>query len=123
MAKFPTYEEMSKEVAERALDEFLYMGKSLQEWMQIIASEDAISRQAVLDIAKSSKSNWIDNSVLFKRVNELPPVTPQPKIGHWQLKIDNTNHLVWECDNCKGLQANITNYCPDCGIKMEEVEK
>ena len=44
--------------------------------------EDAISRQAVLDIAKSSKLNWIDNSVLYKRVNELPPVTPQPKKGH-----------------------------------------
>ncbi len=42
-------------------------------------TEDAISRQAVLDIAKSSKSNWIDNSVLFKRVNELPTVNPQPK--------------------------------------------
>lgn len=45
--------------------------------------EDAISRQAVLDIAKSSRSNWIDNSVLFKRVNELPSVNPQPKMGHW----------------------------------------
>ena len=41
--------------------------------------EDCISRKAVLEIAKSSKSNWIDNSVLFKRVNELPPVTPKPK--------------------------------------------
>ena len=38
---------------------------------------DLISRQAVLDIAKSSKSNWIDNSVLFKRVNELPSVDPE----------------------------------------------
>lgn len=40
-------------------------------------------RQAVLDIAKSSKSNWIDNSVLFKRVNDLPPVTPELKMGRW----------------------------------------
>ena len=48
--------------------------------------EDAISRQAVLDIAKTSKSNWIDNSVLFKKVNNLPPVTPQPKIDTWSIK-------------------------------------
>jgi len=41
---------------------------------------DCISRQAVLDIAKASKSNWIDNSILFKRVNELPSVTPQEPI-------------------------------------------
>ena len=49
MAKFPTYEEMGKKVAEKALDEFLYDGKSIREWMQIIASEDAISRKAVLN--------------------------------------------------------------------------
>ena len=42
-----------------------------------IVCDDAISRQAVLNIAKSSKSNWIDNSVLFKRVNNLPSVTPK----------------------------------------------
>ena len=40
---------------------------------------DCISRQAVLDMAKSSKSNWIDNSVLFKRVSELPSVEPKSK--------------------------------------------
>ena len=49
MAEFPTYEEMAKNVAEKALDDFLYNGKSIREWMQIIASEDCISRQAVLD--------------------------------------------------------------------------
>lgn len=38
-------------------------------------SEDAISRNAMLEIEKASKSNW--NSVLFKNVNELPPVTRQ----------------------------------------------
>lgn len=49
----------------------------------ITESDDAMSRQAVLDIAKSSKSNWIDNSVLFKRVNELPSVTPKRERGEW----------------------------------------
>lgn len=52
MAKFPTYEEMGKKVAEKALDEFLHDGKSIREWMQIIASEDAISRQVVLSKIK-----------------------------------------------------------------------
>lgn len=36
---------------------------------------DAISRNAMLEIKKASKSNW--NSVLFKNVNELPSVTRQ----------------------------------------------
>ncbi len=37
--------------------------------------EDAISRNAMLEIEEASKSNW--NSVLFKNVNELPSVTRQ----------------------------------------------
>lgn len=49
MAKFPNYKEIGKEVAEKALDEFLYDGKSIREWIQIIASKDVISRQAVID--------------------------------------------------------------------------
>ena len=47
MAKFPTYEEMGKKVAEKALDEFLYDGKSIREWMQIIASKDAYNACSV----------------------------------------------------------------------------
>lgn len=38
-------------------------------------SDDAISRNAMLEIEKASKSNW--NSVLFKNVNESPHVARQ----------------------------------------------
>ena len=86
--------------------------------------ENAISRQAVLEIAKSSKSNWIDNSVLFKRVNELPSVYPQPKTGKWIRVTDKTGHFLgWQCDKC-GLQQRFnTNFCPDCGARMESEDK
>lgn len=86
--------------------------------------EDCISRQAVLDIAKSSKSNWIDNSVLFKRVNELSLVIPQPKTGKWILTIEDWNK--WTCSECgytKRTDIHIRlgyNYCPNCGAKMSE---
>lgn len=86
MAKFPTYEEMGKKVAEKALDEFLYDGKSIREWMQIIASEDAISRQAVLDVTWEEPSYTDALNVLTEvrdKVKALPPVNPQkPKTGH-----------------------------------------
>lgn len=38
-------------------------------------NRDEISKNAMLEIEKASKSNW--NSVLFKNVNELPSVTRQ----------------------------------------------
>ena len=84
MAKFPTYEEMGKKVAEKALDEFLYNGKSIREWMQIITSEDAVSRQAVDELSKElvhttrDKADFLCN--FWDRLQKLPSITPQLKI-------------------------------------------
>ena len=93
--------------------------------------DDCISRQAVLDIAKSSKSNWIDNSVLFKRVNELPSATPQPKVGHWikEKSLNGWDSHSYQCSVCGRsihLDTEIEtlddySYC-HCGAKMEEEE-
>lgn len=43
MAEFPTYEEMAKEVAEKALDEFTYKDKTLREWIEIIVAQDLLA--------------------------------------------------------------------------------
>lgn len=43
MAKLPTYEEMVKkmaEMAEEALDGYIYKGKTLREWVDIIAQKE-----------------------------------------------------------------------------------
>ena len=83
--------------------------------------DDCISRQAVLEIAKSSKSNWIDNSVLFKRVNELPPVMPQPKTAHW-IHFANSD----DCSVCgwsTGKYISPSNFCPNCGARMVEPQE
>ena len=37
MAKLPTYEEMGKKIAEEALDGYIYKGKTLREWVDILA--------------------------------------------------------------------------------------
>jgi hypothetical protein len=90
-----------------------------------IPCDDAISRQAVIEIAKSSKSNWIDNSVLFKRVNELPTVTPQSKTGHWIYKQYGSYPECgnWHCSECDKKDNNIPLYCPNCGAKMYEPQE
>lgn len=89
MAKFPTYEEMAKNIAKKALDEFLYDGKSIREWMQIIASKDCISRQQAIERLKLNFpiSDGADNSrdrhrymqalADIQAIRELPSVTPQ----------------------------------------------
>ena len=85
MAEFPTYEKMAKNVAEKVLDEILYDGRSIREWMQIIASEDCISRQAVLDACDQS-INIFDAT---DRIKELPSIKPKVK----------------ECEDCVSREA------------------
>lgn len=77
MAEFPKIEEMSKKVAEKALDEFLYKGKTIREWIEIIALADAISRQQV----KSDFADWFGYGYrynwFYKHLSNIPPVNPQ----------------------------------------------
>lgn len=117
-----------EEVAKKEVDNAKYSKLAIEALKQE-PCEDCISRQAVLDIAKSSKSNWIDNSVLFKRVNELSPVTPQPKMGHWvELGYLENDNYDFECSVCHHTDTHSktvkVNYCWNCGAKMEwEVEE
>lgn len=85
--------------------------------------EDCISRQAVLDLIADYD---LSMGQVVEGVHALPSVTPQPKMGWWLAK---SFHEVY-CDNC-GFDFDImTNefidkmrYCPNCGIKMQEVKK
>lgn len=80
MAEFPTYEEMAKNVAEKALDDFLYNGKSIREWIQIIASEDCISREYILSKAHCCCDDLADDEPCCVDVDDIknaPGVQPK----------------------------------------------
>lgn len=92
--------------------------------------EDAIRRQAVLDEAfeVDTKEYGRIDVVGVDAIDALPPVTPQPKTGHW-VAIDEEPHEVWECDHC-GFEIDGSGcidpydyldtykFCPNCGAKM-----
>lgn len=46
--KIPTCEEMGKEIAEKALDEYLINGKSIREWISILADGEYIKKEDAL---------------------------------------------------------------------------
>lgn len=56
MAKFPTYEEMAKNVAEKALDNFEYQGKTIREWMKIITEQEPVLDKIRAEIEKKYPS-------------------------------------------------------------------
>lgn len=87
--------------------------------------DDAISRQAVLDLPRIKTHNvWgnvIYESVDVENVRQLPPVTPQPKMGKWIYdKIEDS----YRCSLCTypchkdNLGAIPTKYCAGCGAVM-----
>jgi hypothetical protein len=89
-----------------------------------------ISKQAVLDglasIAKVKAKSDAQKSLMGRAiffVEKLPPVTPQQKMGRWIVHPKGIySHLV--CDKCLSNAPYDcqTNYCPNCGAKMESEE-
>ena len=102
--------------------------------------KDAISRKAVLSKIKEVcfSEEWLkfraDNGsngqrdFLINYIEQLPPATPQPKMGHWNICEVNQGGITeeWlECSNCMWSNALVIprNYCPRCGMKMKEAQK
>ncbi len=94
--------------------------------------DNAISRQAVLDLAKKGVlvSNGNYKSVC-KAINELPPVKLQePKTGHWIEKDGFDGDVYYDCSECGESWTTIEgtpwqngmDYCPNCGCLMDRTE-
>lgn len=98
--------------------------------------EDAISRQAVLEI--TAETGALETQA---RVKALPPVTQEPKTGHWvEENINEWSRKVF-CSECgcpppfeyvsngdvysaSGYGViNKTKHCPNCGAKMVEPQE
>ena len=52
----------------------------------------------------------------------------EPKTGHWiYFKAVNTGEIIWsKCSKCGNEErgcAQRMKYCPECGIKMQEMKK
>lgn len=147
--EFPTIDKFAKDVAEKALDEYVYDGKTIREWVEIIAKqepcEDCISREAVEEMIKAEmpeRGMWeIEGDKeketvcevcvdLMQKLSELPPVTPQQKTAHL-INLEKTKYkgLVlpfwgrYECSECGNHGQYNFNFCPNCGARMTESEE
>ena len=99
----------------------------LYELLDVIESQesdDAISRQAVLEKAYKVFRLYENNMRTETEVVEvldimmLPTVTPQQKVGRWIEKYHEK--FKYYCDKCGAGSDLRTNFCPCCGVKMQE---
>ena len=59
--------------------------------------------------------------MLLDKIEKAPSVSPRPKMGKWQ-RDQFTNQPT--CSKCGyKVFGGQTNYCPNCGAKMPEVEE
>ena len=83
--EFPTYKELGEKVAKEALDTFEYNGKTLREWIEIIASNDGdtISRKAAIDAIDNFNvfESREDQIALERKIAELPPADEPSKVA------------------------------------------
>ena len=83
--------------------------------------EDAVSRQAVLEILES---HTLTNDYLA--IEQLPSVQPKAKTGRWKrVSFDKYKFhadYVYECENCKEHAFQNWDYCPNCGADMRGAE-
>ena len=94
--------------------------------------EDAISREeAINEMSNALKRVFVEHrDIAEKAMNKLPPVTPQPKIGHWIEEEVFDGEVAYKCSECGGLfelengtpKDNEYNFCPKCGARMVESE-
>ena len=89
--------------------------------------EDCVGRKAVMALAKEECETAI---IPYKRfvngVNSLPPVTPQSKVGHWiPIKNKRGTEIAIRCSCCGNSPKHAirSDFCPNCGIKMESENK
>lgn len=110
---------ISDEIKEKSRDDFIKLCMEEQE-----PCKDAISRQWLMECVNEG---WIkfdtekDKNRFMHLIRDIaPPVTPQPKTGHWISHYDEDAKEGWwhECDRCHAERAFYTKFCPDCGAKM-----
>ena len=113
------------------------------KWNELKDCDDCISRAeaikymyGIVDVIKYYHPHSTAKNVLFSEViaklKDVPSVTPQPKepqrVGQW-IRANDPNER-YNCSNCGGAcwyydywgTVAKSNYCPNCGAKMEVQE-
>lgn len=89
--------------------------------------DDAVSRQAVIQIfdrwLANVDYNYSEQNIMkcaISEIEDLPPVESKRQSGHWFIR--ETYPLEcesWECSECQEIVFEKSDYCPNCGSRME----
>lgn len=88
---------------------------------KLVASEDAISREDALMCLTGEWTELTDELIhrFIRRIKALPPINPKHKVGKWIYHMETWPTSWYRCSICGGEEERTSNYCPNCGAKME----
>lgn len=124
---------------------FRQLAEWLKDYKRLLEQEpceDAISKQKAIeaidalyldgDSCVSFRASADGDALIGKyqaitALDDLPPVTPQPKMGRWK-RINKEKYVqhamsYYRCSECGKDIIGTHNYCPNCGAKMSEVDE
>lgn len=82
--------------------------------------DEVVSEDGSYDYDKKEYINGLLTArIAINRCN-LPSVTPQPERGEWLDMGEGFSSYV--CSKCKGVKFKKSNFCPNCGADMREVQ-
>ncbi len=111
---------MSEEISREEIAALLASGS---EEMTREPCEDAISRRAAIDAVNIGNLHPGIVGALQSILADLPSVTPKQMTGSW-INIGFFLSDGYRCSECFYTNyGKKTNYCPNCGAKMEEMKE
>lgn len=118
------------------------LATNLQQTCNQLAT-DTISRQMAIDAfrkrlcsSETESGYWISFSGVERTLKSLPSAHPERKRGQWKMLQMPISPPVYKCSVCgshalqsvtgclmnRHYEANLTNYCPNCGADMMEMD-
>ena len=71
--------------------------------------------------------NNIPYHVYSALINGIDTLEQELRKGHWiehpHEAGPNWKYSMYECSECHGWAKDVSDYCPDCGTDMKEVEE
>ena len=88
-----------------------------------LSKDDEVIAWVSNDAIRTGKQLKMFSELFLKKIADAPTVDAQPVIhAEWIEHTDNYSTWV-ECSVCGTERAYPTNYCPDCGARMDKESK
>ena len=82
--------------------------------------DDLISRKEALKVCEKYNGQGYVWSCIRGDIERLPSVKLERKIGEWIYVGHQFRLTMYRCSECGELNIGESNFCPNCGTKMDD---